>query len=50
MAPKDLNLGKISTKRSRSDGNSTSSEECSFFVSKSTKNRGRPKIRKGQKQ
>ncbi|KAG1694432.1 hypothetical protein DVH05_001234 [Phytophthora capsici] len=40
-------------KRALSDGgqpSSNSSEECSFFVSKSTKTRGRPKIRKNQKQ
>ncbi|KAI9982447.1 hypothetical protein PInf_008390 [Phytophthora infestans] len=40
-------------KRALSDGghpSSSSSEECSFFLSKSTKNRGRPKIRKNQKQ
>lgn len=38
-----------SVKRPHSDvghDSSSSSEECSFFVSKSTKNRGRPKIRK----
>ncbi|ETK71272.1 hypothetical protein L915_21460 [Phytophthora nicotianae] len=36
-------------KRANSSG-SSSSEETSFFVSKSTKSRGRPKIRKAQKQ